>query len=394
MKFQKTNLALELDRYVCGALVIFFHLLKPLVTRFEKIDLKEVREIVVSKFVGLGSIVLTQKLLYSLRKLFPKARITFVTFDMSQEVLKFMGEYLDDIVVVRTESLGSFVTSSFEAVRLLKKRKVDLYFDLEFFSRYSALISFFSSPKKSVGFESLVLFSRTSMYSHPAKFIPMIHIRENFINQLRTLGFEPVPGLDYPEIRLSQDLVERVRQKIKEKNLSENGFIVFNPSASEAGTYRVWSKEKWTELTRRAVSSVSSPVVFTGLAKDKPFVQSVMAELREAGHSVHDFTGLFSLEEFFGLLFLSRVVVTVDTGTPHFAIGMKKPTVILFGPESPERYGYTLPYCRNVYKRIFCSPCYNVHHGNKVLCRNENRCMTTIEPEEVMKEMTELLSYG
>ncbi len=394
---RRTSIVLELDRFVCGTLVIILRWLRPWRTPTKKFDHENVRQIIVSKYVGLGSIVLSQKFLYSLRTHFPGAKITFITFDRSADVMPLLKDYVNDVVVIRTGSFAAFIGSTVHAISLIRKKKADLYFDLEFFSRYSALIAFFSHPKNSVGYESLVLSSRTSMYSHPAKFIPMIHICENFINQLRTVGLELAKGPAYPEINLAPAIVDRVKSAIRQSGLTEKNFIIFNPSASEVGTYRVWPKERWVELVQKTTAEMALPIVFTGLAGDKAFVQSVLDHFRgvkDARCPILDFTGRFNLEEFFAFLSLSRMVVTVDTGTPHFAISMKKPTVIIFGPESPERYGYKLPYCRNVYKGIFCSPCLNVYHGKKIICHNENRCMTTLEASEVLGAMREMYAYG
>ena len=394
MKRTRTDIVLDLDRYLCGFFVFFCRLIKPLVTRFRPFQKESVKEIVVAKYVGLWSILLTQKLLLTLRENFPEAKITFLTFDMNERLLALMNHLVDHVLVVKTSSAGALIRSSFKAVSLLKKRRIDLYFDLEFFSRFSAIMCFFSQPRTAVGYESLVLSSRTSLYNYPAKLISYVHMSENFTNQARTLGLKVIESVDCPTIKLADLLVEQTRKKIGSFGLSSREFIIFNANTSEAARHlRRWSDEKWARLAEFTLKKKGAPIVFTGLSEDRGLVENIISSIRQQGSDslVYNFAGKLDLHEFFALLSLSRLVVTVDSGAAHFAISLKKPTVILFGPEWPGLYGYQIPYCRMVYKAVFCSPCYNIHHGKKVICRNENRCMTTITPEEVFKEM-EILS--
>lgn len=396
MKYTRTDAALFLDRFLCGALVICVRLIKPWITRFKPFDQKGVKEIVVSKYVGLGSILLTRPLIVHLKSSFPKAKITFLTFGVNRELFNLMVPSVDHVLEIQADSIKTILTSSVRAVRILKKRKIDLFLDLEFFSRFSALICFFSQPRSSVGYESTFLSSRTSLYSHPAKFVSRIPIAENFVNHLRTLKLNINGHLPEIQVSLSTETNENMRKKIE--SLGPGHFLIFNPSASDAlGGYRRWAQDKWIELVRLTCRLYSFPIIFTGLQEDKPQVDHIISELIKVGLDagrVQNFSGKTTLYEYFALIEMSRLVVTVDSGTAHFAISLKKPTVILFGPETPQLYGYEQPFCRNVYKNLFCSPCYNIYQGKKVVCRNENRCMTAITPEEVFAAVKDLMPHG
>ena len=395
MKINKTNIVLSLDRYFCGPYVVFCRWMKPIVTRFKPLMPDRVKEIVVAKYVGLGSILLIQKLLFSLRREFPSARITFLTFDTNLDLMKSMNNSCDDVITINTASLAGLISSSFKSASLFRNRQIDLFLDMEFFSRYSALMCFFSRPYTSVGYESLLLNSRTSLYSHPAKFIPGAHITENYLNQLRTVGVEGVEGEESIVLILQPSKTDLAQKRLKTLGLEPGEYVIFNPSSSDAlGGYRKWPAKKWAELTARVLEKEGLPIIFTGLQGDRVLVDEILLivdEISGKGKAVFNLAGIPDFGEFLSLLHFSRLTVTIDSGTAHFAIGLKKNTVILFGPESPEVYGYDLPYCRVVYQGLYCSPCYNIHHGKKVICRNENRCMTTITSEQVHKSISELI---
>lgn len=393
-KSGRTDFALLTDHYLCGALVYACALMRKLFVRFEPFRRDRVREIVVSKYVGLGSILLTQKLLAALRREFPEARITFLTFDLNRRLLSYFREWVDDVVLVRTSPSPAIVPSTFRAAARLRRRRIDLFLDVEFFSRYSALMCFLSGPRTSVGYESLLLWHRTSVYSHPAKFVSQAHVSENFVNVLRTLGVE-VPARDEwaPCLTLPEAESGPAEKKIRDAIGTAGAFLVFNPSTSDAlGGYRKWPAERWAELARLALESGAGlPIVFTGLREDAPAVEAILGRLGGTEGRVWNLAGRLDLAEYLTLIRMSRLVVTVDSGTSHAAAALGKPAVVLFGPEWPGLYGYKGTGSRTVYKALYCSPCYNIHYGKKIVCHNENRCMTTISASEVFDRVRELL---
>ena len=396
MRLSKTDWVLALDRYLGGMLVILCRMLLPLAARFRRVGGGPVKEIVVSKFVGLGSILLTQRLLLSLRESCPGSRIVFLTFDMNEPLLRRFGDLVQEVVLIDTRAVGSFILSSIRAIMRLARKEVDWYFDVEFFSRYSALMCFFSNPRASVGYESLTLSSRTSLYSHPAKFHAGISMSENFVNQVRTTGLAVNGNGSCPALTLPEDSIRRTRAQMEAEGLLPDRFIIFNANASDAlGGFRRWPREKWVELVCLASRSFPFPIVFPGLSEDKKYVDGILQKIDSGGLSnggVRNVAGLFDLEGYLALISMSRLVVTVDSGTSHFSVSLKKPTVILFGPETPLLYGYQLKFCRTVYEGLYCSPCYNIYNGKRAVCRNQNRCMTSIDAERVLDEMKGLLA--
>jgi ADP-heptose:LPS heptosyltransferase len=81
------------------------------------------------------------------------------------------------------------------------------------------------------------------------------------------------------------------------------------------------------------------------------------------------------------------LVVGADTGPLHVAVALGVPVVGLYGPDDPH---FTGPYGaghRIHYKNLPCSPCYK-----QPTCQGRFDCLRTIEPEEVLESIEELLN--
>jgi hypothetical protein len=97
---------------------------------------------------------------------------------------------------------------------------------------------------------------------------------------------------------------------------------------------------------------------------------------------VADTSGRLTLGELLALLSQAACVVTNDTGPMHMAIALRRPTVCLFGPCSPDHYGVEQPGVEILYHRVFCSPC--VHEVDQPPCAGDNVCMQRIGAGEAL----------
>jgi ADP-heptose:LPS heptosyltransferase len=104
-------------------------------------------------------------------------------------------------------------------------------------------------------------------------------------------------------------------------------------AASEA---RRWPVHRWVELTKRLLS-LGLRVAFTGTAHE--FRRARMVA-RYSGAGVESVVaGKLDLAQAASLVKSARAVVCGDTGMAHLATSVGTPSVVLFGPESPARWG-------------------------------------------------------
>jgi ADP-heptose:LPS heptosyltransferase len=113
-----------------------------------------------------------------------------------------------------------------------------------------------------------------------------------------------------------------------------SGTVVVHPGAS--APERHWPAESFADVAR-ALSADGYRVVLTGSADERPLAAAVAAA---AGLPADDvLAGRTPLSALAAITAHARLVVCGDTGVAHLATAYGTPSVVLFGPMSPARWG-------------------------------------------------------
>ena len=339
------------------------------------------KKFVIAKFFGLGSIILTSPLIQEIKESNPKNKVIFLTFKQNTKLLEILRG-IDEVISICTDNFVVFVKDTISAIVKLRRENPDIFYDLEFFSKFSAILSFLSGAKIKVGLWSLSE-KRGGIHDIKVKYNPSIHIAENFLSMNRTVGIDGKEE-KWDEL-MRQAIDEKKIKKIKEKVGGKYRDILnkkilkvaINPFPSEVmSELKTWDMTKWEKL----IDEVSKEAIVFVLGKD-----SIGKKFR--GDYVFDFTGETNFEEFIFLIHESDIIITLDSFPLHIGFAMGKKIVSLFGPESPAHYGYRGENISIIYKGIPCSPCINIFKGkvSDLLC-NKNLCMQMIEVNEVFNE--------
>ncbi len=89
----------------------------------------------------MGSIIQTTPLLRAIRERYPQAQLVFVTFKSNEKLITKLN-ICDTVRFIGTNSPFVFVYDVLVQVCWLKLRRVEAVIDLEFFSKFSTLLSF------------------------------------------------------------------------------------------------------------------------------------------------------------------------------------------------------------------------------------------------------------
>ena len=144
---------------------------------------------------------------------------------------------------------------------------------------------------------------------------------------------------------------------------------------------RTWPLPHYVSLVERIPANYRIAVL--GLPDDVEQMRAALPQNR----GVHFLTG--TLEDAICAIAQSRVVLTVDSGTMHFANALSVPGITLFGKDDPATVisagGSILP----IYEKKFpCQPC------NSTRCSQPDvYCMNSILPETVAKTLIPLLQH-
>lgn len=120
------------------------------------------------------------------------------------------------------------------------------------------------------------------------------------------------------------------------------------------------------------------------LIEDSPEYDFVQVDDRDepAVAGAHDLRGL-PIRECFALIKHARAFIGVESGPAHAAAAVGVPSIVLFGPSTPEVWGHVG--ATHLSARPSCSPCIDTLYSGE--CPYERRCMSSIAVSAVKNSL-------
>lgn len=333
------------------------------------------------------------------------AELFFVIFRKnykSLEILKTIPE--DHVFKMKADNFFSLIADVFRFLAWCRKKKISTVIDLELFSRFTALLGFFSGARSRVGFTSLhdEGLYRGNLVNKPVRYNPHVHVAVNFISLVnKAMGlfsnaYATVPvhpdELQLAKASITPAAVETVRKKIKElyPEWNNEAVVLLNVNASDMLPQRRWPQENFGETGRQLLRRYSDIIIImTGSPAEKEYVQQVTDMIGDK--RCINSSGFFSFDELVPLYSMGTLMLTNDSGPAHFAAVTDLKVFVLFGPETPHLY---LPLGGNAeafYLGLPCSPCVSAANHRKTSC-TERPCITGISPVVVIDKLDTFLS--
>ncbi|MGB2867326.1 MAG: glycosyltransferase family 9 protein [Bacteroidota bacterium] len=338
-----------------------------------------VRRILVMKFFGLGSILLSTPALLLMESAFPDATITFLSFDRNRDLLRRFPS-IDSVLTVRRTSITNFLSDSFRLILHLVTVRYDVVFDLEFFSKFSTFLAGLSRARIRAAF-SLPTYWRSSLVTHSIPLARDRHVTESFSSLVFAVTGSPmsIPAVQPPAVYEadSQSLLKKIP-------LDDGPVIGVNVNAGDTFLERRWPPERFAALVSALSREHGSVFVFTGISEERSYVQHVI-DMSGCRNRCINSAGDLSMPELGALLRHCSLVISNDSGTLHLASALGTPTIGLYGPESPEFYGTTGNGSSILYSGISCSPCMNIYSAKSFRCPYDSRCMKQIPLADVLE---------
>lgn len=161
------------------------------------------------------------------------------------------------------------------------------------------------------------------------------------------------------------------RIRLRQCGVPDDGYCVVVPGATYGET-KAWPRESYralvVEVSRRL------PVFVAGGERERVLCHYITENVEGA----ISLAGRTTMGELFALVAGARVVVANDSGVPHVAAALKRPTVVIFGSTSPtwtRPLGDTVQVVREA---VACSPCFLKK------CPTHLECYEGITPEKVL----------
>jgi ADP-heptose:LPS heptosyltransferase len=330
-------------------------------------------------------------MLRALKAQYPLARLVFVTRKNNRELFAHFSD-VDEVLLINDDSLLPFVFSNIKLIYNLMRSHVDLFFDLELFSAYGALVSLFSFTRNRLGFLcGLETDFKTYLYTHLLYFNFQMPIRICYLQLARIAGIAENASTDLVKPVIIASVRNTVQEKldiILGKQKSAKKLLAVNINASDLMLERRWPLDQFEVVTRHFARQ-GYLILFVGSSDERFYVQGLVDRLKDISDLIYNVAGNFTLSEFFALLEKCAVLLTADTGIMNFAYALNVPTVSLWGPCSPVQYHVDKESTRTIWKPVYCSPC--VHRFLTPPCRGNNVCMALIGVDEVINAVEDLL---
>ena len=327
------------------------------------------KKILIIRFSSIGDIVLSTSFLSTIKVLFPKSEVHFLTLDRFSSILENQLN-IDRLIVLNSKSGYKDLLG---LSNIIKKSNYDKIFDLHSSIRSLTITlglnDIVSRIKKPRLFRFLLFQFHVNLFPKNFSAIHMYH-------QCLDTNLES----DYPPTHL---VVTSLEKKIAKKMLKEYGvngqFIALVPGA--AWERKQWSVEKYGEVINMITSSSKMNLVMFGSEKDE--INDRIANLNV---EVTNMSGKTNLRQAMSLLSLSKVVFGSDTGLLHIAEALGIPVNMILGPTSQETGGgVNLKSSKNIEVDIWCRPC--SQNGQKHCYRSKQYCMENISPEKVVSTL-------
>jgi len=349
----------------------------------------EPKAIVLAKIVGLGSIVYSSSLCKALKIKFPSAKIIYITSKSNLGLVERLNA-VDEVLCLNDKGILSIISSVFNIIITLWRYRPELYFDLEVYSSFSAILATLSLARNRYGYYGRSAEFKKNLHTHMIFFNTRRHISDIYKQMALCVNASEINRLN-EIITLSDKDREECNSVLKKLNIDNSKMIIVNPNASELCFERKWPLEKWVEYLSLSLKRFKEYMfLLVGAPDEEDYVSEIYKRLpADLMAKVHNVVGKFSLGGFLGLIEKCDLMVTNDSGPLHIALALGRPTVSMWGPTDYEHHVPKDGLQEILYCKTYCAPC--LHHASFPPCEGDNKCMKSLPVMNVVEATERLL---
>jgi ADP-heptose:LPS heptosyltransferase len=323
---------------------------------------------------SLGESLLALPVLASIKKRFPRAAVDVLVTPSSSDVFAHQP-FVREIIELGGNTVARLLSSG---------KRYDVAMDMMPYFRHSALIAF-RCARFTAGFDTFPV--RSKLYDRAIPFDDAIHMVRMFDrfnlwdSEYRTTELVPlhrVPPSDPDLVRLLASDASRIGVHL---------------GTAQTAPWRAWRYDNFRDVIRSLLSNHPRLYVFlTGSSAEEAVNRRMIEDLRDV--RIVRLDGRLTLFELADVMTRLDGFLSSDTGPMHLAAAMGCPTIGLFGPNTPVRFG---PFPPDRHRALYMPPpgyrpTINVHKG-EFGSRSDagNDVINRITPRMVMEEAERLL---
>jgi heptosyltransferase III len=293
--------------------------LKPLVQ-------KSPNEVLVVCTRRIGDVLLSTALVRSLRRAWPEAAIDMLVFRGTESIVEANPDLRRVVTVGERDSLGQRLG----AFRTLWKR-----YDLACSTQASDRATFYAAAagRTAVGLldpAKAPAWKRALLH----RWVPFDDLNVHTV--MAGLALCPVLGIaTVPEVVVSwraSDEADVARAVPFDAQATAYAVLHVSPKFA----YKMWTVEGWVALARWLTERGVRPVILAGTdPEDTAYASKISTDVPGA----LNLAGILRLPAVGALLDRARIFVGTDTAVTHMAAALGVPTIALFGPSNPVKWG-------------------------------------------------------
>lgn len=361
------------------------------------------RSIVFVKLAEQGSTVLAFDALSRAVAKVGAQNVYFLVFQNNRFIVDLLGILpRENVLAVATDSPVQMALSGLRQLVRIRQLGVEACIDMEFFTRFSAVIAWLTGARTRVGFHTYFGEGpyRGDLMTHRVLYNPHLHTTRAFTSLVLALDRDPTEFPTFPVVPSEAPAMARFEPSADERAeaaaiLREAGvrdgqrLVLLNANASDLLPLRKWDGANYVALARKLLGTFPDLVVgFTGAPSEAPAIGALVADV--ASPRCVCLAGRTTLRQLLVIYGFADVLVTNDSGPAHFASMTPIDVVSLFGPETPALFAALGPRSHPIWLGLACSPCVNAFNNRQTACR-DNQCMKQIAVGDVFRTVDEIL---
>ncbi|BCB97295.1 glycosyl transferase family 9 [Dissulfurispira thermophila] len=283
------------------------------IKKIEKLNFEPKRFLVISS-TAMGDTILSTPAIKSLRKSFPKTKITVL---MNKNIAPLFKNfrYINNIILYH----GGY-KKFFKTVAEIRKERPDVVLIFHGNGPQDIAFAVFSGASVILKHPTKSLYRKYLSFDFKQKYQHTIEDRLDLIRKIGGTIIDKTMEIPPLNDKIKEDKVKNYL------NNDGNNLIGFQIGASHF--YNMWPIENFIELAKRILSLDSDTrIVVTGIKKEYALGEKIV---KSCGKKVINCCGKFRIDELPYLIKRFKLLITGDTGPMHLAIAINVPTISLF----------------------------------------------------------------
>jgi len=288
---------------------------------------QKIENICILRTSSLGDICHMLPFIYTLRKEYPKAKISWI---IGKNEANFLDKIdgVDFVIFDKSNTIKSYLSIS----KKLKNIKFDIMFIMQVSLRAN-IISLFINAKEKLGYDLDRSSDLHSLFSNKKiQSSTHSHVVDVFLSFLDILNIK------------KNDFVYKwdIREKISKNDLYESfsglneKYFVLSPCSRSKN--RNWLIKRYSAIADYVFDNFGLQCVLSSSSNDfeKKFVEKIIDHMKSAPYNI---AGKTNLHELFSLVKNSEFLISPDSGPIHMATCSNTPVVGLYGVTNTVRAG-------------------------------------------------------